>query len=76
MCSGARPALRAELPGSSPPPLPPPPLFPPLQGFALVAVISTLGSTSCYCLSWVIGRPIAQAIWQSKLDDFKQQARA
>lgn len=50
-------------------------LYGSIKGFALIAVISTLGSTSCYCLSWAFGRPIAHAIWKTKLDDFRQQVR-
>eukprot|EP00877_Chromochloris_zofingiensis_P012554 jgi/Chrzof1/7552/Cz02g28050.t1 len=43
------------------------------RGFFLIALISTLGSTACYCMSWCFGRPIAHAIWKGKLDEFSAQ---
>ncbi|KIZ03833.1 putative membrane protein [Monoraphidium neglectum] len=46
------------------------------RGVALVAVISTLGSTACYCLSWCFGRPVALAIWRDRLRHFADEVRA
>lgn len=43
------------------------------RGFLLVAVVSTLGSTGCYCMSWLFGRPLARAIWKQRLDDFSAE---
>lgn len=40
------------------------------RGFALVAVVSTLGSTCCYCMSALFGRPLARAVWRDRLDAF------
>ena len=43
------------------------------KGFMLVAVVSTLGSCSCYCMSKLFGRPVARAIWREKLDHFSSE---
>lgn len=43
------------------------------RGFALIAVVSTLGSCSCYCMSKLFGRPVARAIWKEKLDHFSTE---
>lgn len=40
------------------------------RGAALVAVVSTAGSCSCYCLSWVVGQPLARAAWAERVDKF------
>lgn len=37
---------------------------------SLCAVVSTLGSCCCYCLSWTVGRPLAHALWPARLDQF------
>lgn len=42
-------------------------------GFMLIAVVSTLGSCSCYCMSKLFGRPVARAIWKEKLDQFSAE---
>lgn len=46
------------------------------RGVALVAAISTLGSAACYCMSWVFGRPVALAIWRTRLAHFADEVRA
>lgn len=43
------------------------------RGFALIAIVSTLGSCSCYCMSKLFGRPVARAIWKEKLDHFSSE---
>lgn len=43
------------------------------RGFILIAVVSTLGSCSCYCMSKLFGRPVARAIWREKLDQFSSE---
>lgn len=43
------------------------------RGFALVAIVSTLGSCSCYGMSKLFGRPVARAIWREKLDHFSTE---
>jgi uncharacterized membrane protein YdjX (TVP38/TMEM64 family) len=43
------------------------------HGFMLIAVVSTLGSCSCYCMSKLFGRPVARAIWKEKLDQFSAE---
>lgn len=43
------------------------------RGFILIAVVSTLGSTSCYCMSKLFGRPVARAIWRERLDHFSSE---
>jgi len=45
------------------------------RGFLLVAIVSTLGSTSCYCMSLLFGRPVARAIWKGKLDEFDSEIK-
>jgi uncharacterized membrane protein YdjX (TVP38/TMEM64 family) len=40
------------------------------KGAALVAVVSTAGSCSCYCLSWAVGQPLARALWPERVDKF------
>lgn len=34
------------------------------------AVVSTLGSCSCYCVSWAVGQPLAHALWPDRLDRY------
>lgn len=43
------------------------------RGFILIAIVSTLGSTSCYCMSKLFGRPVARAIWRERLDHFSSE---
>lgn len=43
------------------------------KGFLLTALVSTLGSSSCYGMSCLFGRPIAKAVWKQKLEDFRQE---
>jgi hypothetical protein len=45
------------------------------RGLALVAVISTLGATACYGMSWLFGRPVAVAIWRGRLQHFADEVR-
>lgn len=40
------------------------------RGAALVAVVSTAGSCSCYCLSWALGQPLAHALWPERIDRY------
>ena len=44
-------------------------------GLAMVAIISTLGSSACYTMSALFGAPIAHAVWRDKLDDFRTKVR-
>lgn len=46
------------------------------KGSMLVSVISTLGSCSCYCLSWLLGKQLALAIWPQQLQRFEAEADA
>lgn len=46
------------------------------RGFALIAAVSTLGSTCCYAMSALFGRPLARAIWKQRLDDFSAEVAA
>lgn len=50
-------------------------LYGTVRGVALVATISTLGATACYCMSWMFGRPVAIAIWRDKLQHFADEVR-
>ncbi|KAF8069415.1 glycerol-3-phosphate transporter 1 [Scenedesmus sp. PABB004] len=45
------------------------------RGFALVAAVSTLGACSCYGMSCLFGRPVARAIWRTRLDDFRREVQ-
>lgn len=36
----------------------------------LPAVVSTLGSCCCYCMSWAVGQPLAHALWPDRLDRY------
>lgn len=40
------------------------------RGAALVALVSTAGSCSCYCLSWAVGQPLAHALWPDRIDRY------
>ena len=44
-------------------------------GFAFIALISTFGSTSCFALSWAVGRPLVHAIWPEKLEFFEKEVK-
>ncbi|GBF91305.1 hypothetical protein Rsub_03625 [Raphidocelis subcapitata] len=46
------------------------------RGLALVALVSTLGSTTCYGMSCLFGRPVAMAIWRDRLAHFEDEVRA
>lgn len=46
------------------------------RGGALVAAVSTLGSCSCYCLSWALGQPLAHALWPERLDKYAAEVGA
>lgn len=46
------------------------------RGLAVVAVVSTLGSTACYLMSWSFGRPIALAVWRGRLRSFAAEVAA
>jgi membrane protein YqaA with SNARE-associated domain len=69
-------ALAALLPGTVSLSLLSGALYGTTRGLALVAAVSTLGSTACYCMSWVFGRPVAIAIWRGKLQHFADEVRA
>eukprot|EP00878_Enallax_costatus_P024036 GHUV01025624.1.p1 GENE.GHUV01025624.1~~GHUV01025624.1.p1 ORF type:complete len:182 (+),score=54.92 GHUV01025624.1:507-1052(+) len=43
------------------------------KGFMLIALVSTLGSSSCYAMSCLFGSPIARAVWKQKLEDFRKE---
>lgn len=45
-------------------------LYGAFNGWILVAIISTLGSCSCYLLSRSVGRPLAARLWPEKLEFF------
>lgn len=42
----------------------------------LPAGVSTLGSVSCYCLSWLLGRQLAHALWPGRLERFGAEVAA
>jgi uncharacterized membrane protein YdjX (TVP38/TMEM64 family) len=42
-------------------------------GYPLVSVISTIGSTSCYLLSWCVGKPLVCAIWPEKVELYRSE---
>lgn len=44
-----------------------------LPGLALVSFVSTMGSSTCYALSYLFGRPIARALWLDKLEVFDKE---
>jgi hypothetical protein len=40
------------------------------------AVVSTMGSCACFCLSLLVGKALAQALWPERLEAFAEEARA
>ncbi|KAK9845737.1 hypothetical protein WJX81_000915 [Elliptochloris bilobata] len=50
-------------------------LFGVTRGLLLVAVVSTLGSCACFCLSALIGKALAQAVWPDRLEAFADEVR-
>lgn len=38
--------------------------------------MSTLGSLSCYCLSWALGKQLAHAVWPGQLERFAAEVTA
>ncbi|RRT60434.1 hypothetical protein B296_00033892 [Ensete ventricosum] len=48
-------------------------LFGVLQGVALVVFAATAGASSCYFLSYLIGRPLVLLLWPDKLSFFQEQ---
>ncbi|KAI7841563.1 hypothetical protein COHA_004733 [Chlorella ohadii] len=46
------------------------------RGSLLVAVVSTLGSCCCYCMSWAVGQPLAHALWPDRLDRYAAEVAA
>ncbi|GMH43458.1 hypothetical protein BSKO_11380 [Bryopsis sp. KO-2023] len=48
-------------------------VFGAVPGLALVTVVNAVGSSCCYSLSWCIGKPLAKALWPSRLDAFKRE---
>ncbi len=40
------------------------------------AVVSTIGSCACFCLSLLVGKALAQALWPERLEAFAEEARA
>jgi len=45
-------------------------------GFVLTALISTAGSSSCYLLSWAIGKPLVGSLWPERLAYFQHEVRS
>lgn len=48
-------------------------LFGVLRGVALVVFAATAGASSCYFLSYLIGRPLVFLLWPDKLSFFQEQ---
>lgn len=48
-------------------------LFGVLRGVALVVFAATAGASSCYFLSYLIGRPLVFSLWPDKLSFFQEQ---
>lgn len=48
-------------------------LFGVLGGVALVVFAATAGASSCYFLSYLIGRPLVFSLWPDKLSFFQEQ---
>lgn len=44
-------------------------------GFVMTALISTVGSSCCYSMSWLLGRPLVQAIWPQKTEHFRNEVQ-
>ena len=45
------------------------------RAWLLVAAVSTVGSCSCYCLSWLLGRQLVRAAWPAKLDRYAAEVQ-
>ncbi|KAK9820346.1 hypothetical protein WJX72_009266 [[Myrmecia] bisecta] len=45
------------------------------HGLALVSVISTVGSSVCYCMSWLLGKSLVHAIWPEQLKSFAAEVK-
>ena len=39
-------------------------------------MVSTIGSCACFCLSLLIGKAVAQALWPERLEAFADEVRA
>ncbi|RZR73845.1 hypothetical protein BHM03_00028847, partial [Ensete ventricosum] len=50
-------------------------LFGVMQGVALVVFAATAGASSCYFLSYLIGRPLVLLLWPDKLSFFQEQVK-
>lgn len=50
-------------------------LFGVLRGVALVVFAATAGASSCYFLSYLIGRPLVFSLWPDKLSFFQEQVK-
>jgi len=48
-------------------------LFGVIRGVALVVFAATAGASSCYFLSYLVGRPLAVSLWPDKLTFFQAQ---
>jgi uncharacterized membrane protein YdjX (TVP38/TMEM64 family) len=48
-------------------------LFGVMRGVALVVFAATAGASSCYFLSYLVGRPLAVSLWPDKLTFFQAQ---
>ena len=51
-------------------------LFGQLGGLALVIFAATAGSSSCYFLSKLVGKPLVFSLWPDKLTFFQKQVTA
>ena len=45
------------------------------RGCLLVAAVSTAGSCSCYCMSWVLGQPLARTLGPQRLEKYAGEVR-
>lgn len=50
-------------------------LYGSLRGWLVVSLISTLGSSSCYLMSRLLGRPLVAAWWPEKLEFFAAEVQ-
>ncbi|KAL0022440.1 hypothetical protein WJX79_000626 [Trebouxia sp. C0005] len=50
-------------------------LYGALPGLLLVSVISTMGATACYGMSWACGKALVYALWPDKLGHFGAEVR-
>ena len=45
------------------------------RGFRYLSVISTLGASACYGMSWLCGREVAYLLWPDKLAHFSTEVK-